>query len=680
MVKISSKALAEVLQVALAGIEAKRYELYDLQFNTAARSVIVYNPISGDKFSADATFSKSVDFRISMTEASKVFEYVRTLGNIDVTLQVSSTPIFIDVEYNETTIEIVEVEEKNEETGKVSKVAKQFEVVRKKTRKEDTGKFVHHLNLSYIHHAKAPNRIYYSDIATREQRSIEQQPSAVRLEKSFSVVVHIDDLHTVPASEPFAPAFLFTKELLDKLQTAKNFCSKDTMRSEYSTPVIASGYIYATDTYTLCKLPFPSIQGAYRIPLSMIDTKYLDCKVTYKEGKVILTKSDFTKVLSFEELGEVTKEIEEKDGEGNTVKKIVTINGNVNLANKISSVILNHKDMLEIERSKLVLSCDIAATFCDKAEAKHVVIRAGIMEDSQQEIKQIQFEDDYSGCSGETYLSEDSSYLSSFGFGMSVDIMRKLLSVNTSNTVKLYHGTPTQIIVTKSAGSIYAFCPLRVDEDLVDWKGAVTAENVFERTNWRTIGEWKKAGKKHFEAYHIEKAKVEFYEKLRKQEEELRKSIYNLDKVAESSVLSDKADEIQRQIDIVVSRAQELGNYQSLETEYAAITSKDKADYTPEDKTFIRTQLPILKSIRALHKERDTLLKQKDAIPAYQSFPPLETCREHNETQQTELDKLERLREEFKQSPLSYITVPTVAEYYGELPLVEEKKGKKVKA
>lgn len=648
MVKINSKALAEVLQVALAGIEAKRYELYDLQFNTAARSVIVYNPISGDKFSADATFSKSVDFRISMTEASKVFEYVRTLGNIDVLVQVISTPIIIDVESGE------------------------------KTRKEDTGKFVHHLNLSYIHHAEAPNRIYYSDIATREQRSIEQQPSTVRLEKSFSVVVQIDDLHTVPASEPFAPAFIITKELFDKLQTAKNFCSKDTMRSEYSTPVIACGFIYATDTYTLCKLPFPSIQGAYRIPLSMIDSRYIDCKVTYKEGKVILTKSDFTKVLKFEELGEVTKEIGEKDEQGNTAKKIVTINGNVNLANKINSVILPHKEILEIERSKLVLSCDIAATFLDTFP--HIVIRAGVMEDSQQEIKQIQFENDDAGCYGETYLSEDSSYLSSFGFGMSVNIMRKLLSVNTSNTVKLYHGKPTEIIVTKSAGSIYAFCPIRVDEDLVDWKGAVTAENVFERTNWRTIGEWKKAGKKHFEAYHIEKAKVEFYEKLRNQEEELRKSIYNLDKVAESSLLSDKADEIQRQIDIVVFRAQELGNYQYLETEYAAITSKDKADYTPEDKTFIRTQLPILKSIRALHKERDTLLKQKDAIPAYQSFPPLETCREHNETQQTELDKLERLREEFKQSPLSYITVPTVAEYYGELPLVEEKKGKKVKA
>lgn len=648
MVKINSKALAEVLQVALAGIEAKRYELYDLQFNTAARSVIVYNPISGDKFSADATFTKSVDFRISMTEASKVFEYVRTLGNIDVLVQVISTPIIIDVESGE------------------------------KTRKEDTGKFVHHLNLSYIHHAKAPNRIYYSDIATREQRSIEQQPSTVRLEKSFSVAVKIDDLHTVPASEPFTPAFIITKELLDKLQTAKNFCSKDTMRSEYLTPVIACGFIYATDCYTLCKLPFPSIQGAYRIPLSMIDSRYIDCKVTYKEGKVILTKSDFTKVLSFEELGDVTKEVEEKDEQGNAVKKIVTINGNVNLANKINGVILPHKEILEIERSKLVLSCDIAATFIDTFP--HVIIRAGVMEDSQQEIKQIQFENDDAGCYGETYLSEDSSYLSNFGFGMSVNIMRKLLSVNTSNTVKLYHGKPTEIIVTKSAGSIYAFCPIRVDEDLVDWKGAVTAENVFERTNWRTIGEWKKAGKKHFEAYHIEKAKVEFYEKLRNQEEELRKSIFNLDKVAESSVLSDKADEIQRQIDIVVFRAQELGNYQYLETEYAAITSKDKADYTPEDKTFIRTQLPILKSIRALHKERDTLQKQKDAIPSYQSFPPLETCREHNETQQTELDKLERLREEFKQSPLSYITVPTVAEYYGELPLVEEKKGKKVKA
>ena len=659
MVKINSKALAEVLQVALAGIEAKRYELYDLQFNTAARSVIVYNAISGDKFSADATFTESVDFRISMTEASKVFEYVRTLGNIDVSVQVISTPNLQQQQQAKMQL-IIDVE-----SGE-------------KTRKEDTGKFVHHLNLSYIHHAKAPNRIYYSDIATREQRSIEQQPSTVRLEKTLSVVVQIDDLHTVPASEPFAPAFLFTKELLDKLQTAKNFCSKDTMRSEYLTPVIAHGFIYATDCYTLCKLPFPSIQGAYRIPLSMIDAKYIDCKVTYKEGKVILTKSDFTKVLKFEELGDVTKEIEEKDGEGNTVKKVVTINGNVNLASKINGVILPHKEILEIERSKLVLSCDIAATFLDTFP--HVVIRAGVMEDSQQEIKQIQFENDDAGCYGETYLSEDSSYLSNFGFGMSVNIMRKLLSVNTSDTVKLYHGKPTEIIVTKSAGSIYAFCPIRVDEDLVDWKGAVTAENVFERTNWRTIGEWKKAGKKHFEAYHIEKAKVEFYAQLRSKEEELRKSIFNLDKVAESSVLSDKADEIQRQIDIVVFRAQELGNYQYLETEYAAITSKDKPDYTPEDKTFIRTQLPILKSIRALHKERDTLLKQKDAIPAYQSFPPLETCREHNETQQTELDKLERLREEFKQSPLSYITVPTVAEYYGELPLVEEKKGKKVKA
>lgn len=675
MVKISSKALAEVLQLALAGIETKRYELYELQFNTTARSVIIYNAISGDKFAADATFTKSVDFRISMTEASKVFEYIRTLGNIDVSLQVSSTPIFIDVEYNETTIETVEVEEKNEETGEVSKVAKQFEVVRKKTRKEDTGKFVHHLNLSYIHHAKAPNRIYYSDIATREQRFIEQQPSTVRLEKSFSVVVHIDDLYTVPASEPFAPAFIITKELLDKLQTAKNFCSKDTMRSEYLTPVIASGYIYATDTYTLCKLPFPSIQGAYRIPLSMIDAKYIDCKVTYKEGKVILTKSDFTKVLSFSELADVTK----SEGTTEDGREVHTkVSGIEHLVNNINRVTPTHKEILEIERSKLVLSCDIAATFLDTFP--HVVIRAGVMEDSQQEIKQIQFENDDAGCYGETYLSEDSSYLSNFGFGMSVNIMRKLLSVNTSNTVKLYHGKPTEIIVTKSAGSIYAFCPIRVSEDLVDWKGAVTAENVFERTNWRTIGDWKKAGKKHFEAYHIEKAKVEFYEKLRNQEEELRKSIFNLDKVAESSVLSDKADEIQRQIDIVVFRAQELGNYQSLETEYAAITSKDKADYTPEDKTFIRTQLPILKSIRALHKERDTLQKQKDAIPSYQSFPPLETCREHNETQQTELDKLERLREEFKQSPLSYITVPTVAEYYGELPLVEEKKGKKVKA
>lgn len=302
------------------------------------------------------------------------------------------------------------------------------------------------------------------------------------------------------------------------------------------------------------------------------------------------------------------------------------------------------------------------------------------MEDTGTEIKQIQFENDDAGCYGETYLSEDSSYLSSFGFGMAVGIMRRLLLVNPSDTVKLWHGTPTQIVVTKTAGATYAFCPIRIDEDLVEWKGAVTAENVFERTNWRTVEEWKKANKKHFEAYHIEKAKVEFYAQLRSKEEELRKSIFNLDKVAESSVLSDKADEIQRQIDIVVFRAQELGNYQYLETEYAAITSKDKPDYTPEDKTFIRTQLPILKSIRALHKERDTLQKQKDAIPSYQSFPPLETCREHNETQQTELDKLERLREEFKQSPLSYITVPTVAEYYGKLPLVEEKKGKKVKA
>lgn len=678
MVKINSKALAEVLQIASAGIEAKQYELYKLQFNTTARSVIVYNPTSGDKFTTDATSTESVDFRIGMAEAKRIFEYVRTLGNIDVSLQINNIEIIIDVEYNETVIETVEVEEKNEATGEVSKVAKQVEVVREKMRKENTGKFIHHLNLSYIHYAKAPNRIYYSDVATRERRSIEQQPTTVKLEKSFSVVVQIDDLHTLPASEPFAPAFIITKELLDKLQTAKSFCSKDTMRSEYLTPVISCGYIYATDTYTLCKLPFPSITGAYRIPLTMIDAKYIDCKVTYKEGKVILTKSDFTKVLKFEELTDVTKEIEEKDEQGNTVKKVVTINGNVNLANKINSVILSHKDMLEIERSRLVLSCDIAATFLEIFP--HVVVRAGVMEDSRQEIKQIQFGNDDSGCYGETYLSEDSSYLSSFGFGMSVGIMRRLLSVNTSDTVKLYHGKPTEIIVTKSAGALFAFCPIRVDEDLVEWKGAVTAENVFERTNWRTVAEWKKAGKKHFEAYHTDKAKAEFYAQLRNKEEELRKSIYNLDKVAESAVLSDKADELQHQIDIVVYRAQELGNYQALETEYAAITSKEKADHTADDKTFIRTQLPILKSIRALHKERDSLQKQKNAIPPFQSFPPLETCKEHNETQQTELNKLERLKEEFKQSPLSYISVPTVAEYYGELPLIEEKKGKKVKA
>lgn len=643
MVKINSKALAEVLQLALAGIEAKQYELYELQFNTTARSVIIYNPASGDKFQTDATFTKSTDFRIAMTQAKRIFEYVKTLDNIDVSLQLSSTEIFI-----------------------------------------------HYLNLSYIHHAKAPNRIYYSDIATREQRSIEQQPTTVRLEKSFSVVVQIADLHTLPASEPYAPAFVITKELLDKLQTAKTFCSKDTMRSEYLTPIIAQGYIYATDCYTLCKLPFPSITGAHRIPLSMIDAKYVDCKVTHKEGKVILTKSDFTKVLKFEELGDVTKEIEEKDEQGNTIevtdeegntttkKKIVVINGNVNLAHKINSVILQHKDMLEIERSRLVLSCDIAATFLETAP--HVIVRAGTMEDSKQEIKQIQFECLDSMCSGETYLSEDSSYLSSFGFGMAVGIMRSLLSVNTSDTVKLYHGTPTQIIVTKSAGATFAFCPIRVDEDLVEWKGAVTAENVFERTNWRTVAEWKKANKKHFEAYHTDKAKAEFYEQLRNREDDLRKSMYNLNKVAESSVLSDKAHELQHQINTIVHRAQELGNYQALETEYAAITSKEKADYTDHDKTFIRTQLPVLKSIRALHKERDTLQKQKNAIPPFQSFPPLETCKEHNETQQTELNKLERLKEEFKQSPLSYISVPTVAEYYGELPLVEEKKGKKVKA
>lgn len=679
MVKINSKALAEVLQLALAGIEAKQYELYELQFNTSARSVIIYNPASGDKFTTDATFTKSTDFRISMTEAKRIFEYVKTLDNIDVSLQLSSKEVIEKVKYDITEIQTLEHEEEEEETGETRTVTIEEEVVvGHQYREEGTGKFVHHLNLSYIHHAKAPNRIYYSDIATREQRSIEQQPTTVRLEKSFSVVVQIDDLHTLPASEPFAPAFIITKELLDKLQTAKTFCSKDTMRSEYLTPVIAQGYIYATDCYTLCKLPFPSITGAYRIPLSMIDAKYIDCKVTYKEGKVILTKSDFTKVLKFEELADVTKEIEEKDEQGNTTKKTVVINGNVNLAHKINGVILPHKDMLEIERSRLVLSCDIAATFLETFP--HVIVRAGTMEDSQQEIKQIQFENDDAGCYGETYLSEDSSYLSSFGFGMAVGIMRRLLSVNTSDTVKLYHGTPTQIIVTKSAGATFAFCPIRVDEDLVEWKGAVTAENVFERTNWRTIAEWKKANKKHFEAYHTDKAKAEFYEQLRSKEEELRKSIYNLDKVAESTVLSDKADELQHQIDIVVYRAQELGNYKALETEYAAITSKDKADYTDQDKTFIRTQLPVLKSIRALHKERDSLQKQKNAIPSFQSFPPLETCKEHNETQQTELNKLERLKEEFKQSPLSYISVPTVAEYYGELPLVEEKKGKKVKA
>lgn len=679
MVKINSKALAEVLQLALAGIEAKQYELYELQFNTTARSVIIYNPASGDKFTTDATFTKSTDFRIGMAEAKRIFEYVKTLDNIDVSLQLSSKELIGRVEYEITEMQTLEHEEEDEETGETRTVTIEEEVVvGHQYREEGTGKFIHHLNLSYIHHAKAPNRIYYSDVATKERRSIEQQPTTVRLEKSFSVVVQIDDLHTLPASEPFAPAFIITKELLDKLQTAKSFCSKDTMRSEYLTPVISCGYIYATDTYTLCKLPFPSITGAYRIPLTMIDAKYIDCKVTYKEGKVILTKSDFTKVLKFEELTDVTKEIEEKDEQGNTVKKVVTINGNVNLANKINSVILSHKDMLEIERSRLVLSCDIAATFL--STFPHVIVRAGVMEDSKQEIKQIQFECLDSMCSGETYLSEDSSYLSSFGFGMSVGIMRRLLSVNTSDTVKLYHGKPTEIIVTKSAGALFAFCPIRVDEDLVEWKGAVTAENVFERTNWRTVAEWKKAGKKHFEAYHLDKAKEEFYEKLRNQEEELRKSIYNLDKVAESAVLSDKADELQHQIDIVVYRAQELGNYQALETEYAAITAKDKADHTPDDKTFIRTQLPVLKSIRALHKERDALQKQKNAIPPFQSFPPLESCREHNETQQTELNKLERLKEEFKQSPLSYITVPTPAEYYGELPLVEEKKGKKVKA
>lgn len=678
MVKINSKELAEVLQLALAGIEAKQYELYELQFNTTARSVMVYNPTTGDKFSAEATHTKSTDFRIAMTEAKKVFEYVRTLDNIDVSLQLSSTEIMKSVTYEVTEMQTLEHEEEDEETGETKTVTIEEEVVvGHQVREEGTGKFAHHLNLSYVHHAKAPNRIYYSDVATKEQRSIEQQPVTVRLEKSFSVAVQIDELHTIPASEPFAPAFIITKELLDKLQVAKNFCSKDTMREQFLTPIIADGFIYATDCYTLCKLPFP-IAGAYRIPLTMIDAKYIDCKVTYKEGKVILTKSDFTKVLKFEELGDVTKEIEEKDEEGNAVKKNIVINGNVNLANMINNVTPAHKDVLEIERNRLVLSCDIAATFLDTAP--HVIVRAGVMEDSQQEIKQIQFEDIDTGDSGETYLSEDSSYLSSFGFGMSVNIMRRLLSVNTSDTVKLYHGKPTEIIATKSAGALYAFCPVRIDEDLVEWKGAVTAENVFERTNWRTVAEWKKANKKHFEAYHLDKAKAEFYEQLRNREDNIRKSIYNLDKVTESAVLSDKADKLQDQINIVVYRAQELGNYQYLETEYAAITSKDKTDYTANDKMFIRTQLPVLKSIRALHKERDSLQKQKDAIPAFQSFPPLETCKEHNETQQTELNKLERLKEEFTQSPLSFITVPTVAEYYGELPLVEEKKGKKVEA
>ncbi len=676
MVKINSKALAELLQLALAGIEAKQYELYELQFNTTARSVIIYNPASGDKFTAEATHTKSTDFRIGMAEAKRIFEYCKTLESIDVSLQLSSKEIIEKVKYDITEMQTLEHEEEEEETGERRLVSIEEEiVVGHEYREEGTGKFIHHLNLSYIHHAKAPNRIYYSDVATREQRSIEQQPTTVRLEKSFSVVVKIDDLHTLPASEPYAPAFVITKELLDKLQTAKTFCSKDTMRSEYLTPVIAQGYIYATDRYTLCKLPFPSITGAYRIPLSMIDAKYVDCKVTYKEGKVILTKSDFTKVLKFEELTDVTK----SEGTTEDGREVHTkINGIEHLVNNINRVTPAHKDMLEIERSRLVLSCDIAATFLETFP--HVIVRAGTMEDSQQEIKQIQFENDDAGCYGETYLSEDSSYLSSFGFGMAVGIMRRLLSVNTSDTVKLYHGTPTQIIVTKSAGATFAFCPIRVDEDLVEWKGAVTSENVFERTNWRTVAEWKKANKKHFEAYHTDKAKAEFYEQLRSKEEELRKSIYNLDKVAESTVLSDKADELQHQIDIVVYRAQELGNYKALETEYAAITSKDKADYTDQDKTFIRTQLPVLKSIRALHKERDSLQKQKNAIPSFQSFPPLETCKEHNETQQTELNKLERLKEEFKQSPLSYISVPTVAEYYGELPLVEEKKGKKVKA
>ncbi len=90
MVKINSKALAEILQLALAGIEAKQYELYELQFNTSARSVIVYNPASGDKFQTDATFTKSTDFRIGMAEAKRIFEYVKTLDNIDVSLQLSS--------------------------------------------------------------------------------------------------------------------------------------------------------------------------------------------------------------------------------------------------------------------------------------------------------------------------------------------------------------------------------------------------------------------------------------------------------------------------------------------------------------------------------------------------------------------------------------------------------------
>ena len=134
MVKISSKALAEVLQLALAGIEGKRYELYDLQFNTTARSVIVYNPVSGDKFTADATFTKSVNFRISMTEASKVFEYVRTLGNIDVLLQVSGKEIIEKVKYDVAEVQTLEHEEEDEETGERRLVYRDWETDRKSTR------------------------------------------------------------------------------------------------------------------------------------------------------------------------------------------------------------------------------------------------------------------------------------------------------------------------------------------------------------------------------------------------------------------------------------------------------------------------------------------------------------------------------------------------------------------
>lgn len=586
---INANELGSMLQIALSGRDKKLFDDSVLQITERTSDVAIYDYFTDDVYCVpmvkSGTTSK-LNFTTSFTEANKIMLYMKALDiNTNVVLEQkpcesTSKQISLDQVKLWACEVFIPGSERTVSKALYTAAAQKIEP------NEEDGKFVSwKRGAEYMHkHTDCVNSVM---VETKNGVQIGVLQAAAE----------------IPRREGLSAAFVLTEQLLKELAAVTIHCSKDEYRPIQLNPFVCDGYLYATDSLSAAKVPI-DIEGTYVIPQSILDSRYIDCKVIYTKNKVFLQKHDFLK--TFELIDISTSQI-------------------ANLAQNIDNLIKEETpSFTEIERSRFSLGTKISRIM----ETKLVVIRVG--KNNEGTIREVMCENADLGMEGRTELTQETQSEANFVFGFSTEIAERILRCAVGETVLLSHmGKATRPFKIEFNCKQFLFMPVRLPDDY-SIEGNITETNVAEKTGWRTMQEYWNAGKRTFDKYHLDTLSDKFMVTIEQRIADLQ--FYNLAAVREHEVAVQQIDELQAQ---------------------QTALSESKAGKTA-------------KEIKAIDKEIAAIEKQLAKIVIPQSYPTLEFCTEHNETNETERRKLQQLLSEFQDNPCAFINVPTLAEYYSE--------------